>query len=124
MSGKDKQGVFESILENLTDQGTLAGFGAYVFTLHAIQQKQIEDVSAQFVDRTRILEALLQRGDENVREHLLLIIELESALEKEKHKVSIKEGAGTTGPSGFGRGNGAPQQATNSPYFKILRECV
>jgi hypothetical protein len=35
-----KQGVFEAILDNLTDQGTLAGFGAYVFTMHVIQQKQ------------------------------------------------------------------------------------
>ncbi len=84
LSGKDKQGVFESILENLTDQGSLAGFDAYVFTLHAIQQKEIEVVSAQFVDRTRILEALVKKGDENVRDHLLCIIELESALEKEK----------------------------------------
>ncbi len=122
MSGKDKQGVFESILENLTDQGALAGFGAYVFTLHVIQKKQIEVVSAQFVDRTRILEALLQKEDENVRENQLRIIELESTLEKEKRKVNIKEGAGTPGPSGFGRGNGAPQQATNSPYFRILRD--
>ena len=37
LSGKDKQGVFESILDNLTDQGTLAGFGTYVFTMHVIQ---------------------------------------------------------------------------------------
>ena len=121
LSGKDKQGVFEAILDNLTDQGALAGFGAYVFTLHVIQQKQIEVVSAQFVDRTRILEALLQKADENVREHQLRINELESALEKEKRKVNIKEEAGTPGPSGFGRGNGAPQPATNSPYFRILR---
>ncbi len=34
LSGKDKQGVFEAILDNLTDQGALAGFGAYVFTMH------------------------------------------------------------------------------------------
>ena len=34
LSGKDKQGVFESILDNLTDQGALSGFGAYVFTMH------------------------------------------------------------------------------------------
>ncbi len=122
LSGKDKQGVFESILDNLTNQGALAGFGAYVFTLHAIQQKQIEVVSAQFVDRTRILEALLQKADENVREHQLRIINLDSALEKEKRKVNIKEGAGTPGPSGFGSGNGATQQATNSPYFRILRD--
>ena len=122
LSGKDKQGVFEAILDNLTDQGALAGFGAYVFTLHVIQQKQIEVVSAQFVDRTRILEALLQKADENVREHQLRIIELESALEKEKRKVNIKEEAGTPGPSGFGRGHGAPQPATNNLYFRILRD--
>jgi hypothetical protein len=107
LSGKDKQGVFEAILDNLTDKGALTGFGTYVFTLHVIHQKQIEVVSAQFVDRTRILETLLQKTDENVREHQLRIIDLatESTLEKEKHKVNIKEGAGTPGPSGFGCGN-------------------
>ncbi len=80
-SGKDKQGVFEAILDNLTDQGALAGFGAYVFAMHVLEQKQIEGVGEQFVDRTRILETLLQEADENVREHQLRIIELESALE-------------------------------------------
>jgi hypothetical protein len=87
LSGKDKQGAFEAILDNLMDQGALAGFGAYVFTLHVIQQKQIEGVSAQFVG-----------------------------------KVIIEEGAGTPGPTDFGRGNGALQPATNSPYFRILRD--
>ncbi len=67
LSGKDKQGVFEAILDNLTDQGA---------------QKQIEGVGEQFIDRTRILEALLQEADENVREHQLRIIELENALER------------------------------------------
>jgi hypothetical protein len=68
LSGKDKQGIFEAILDNLTDQGALTGFGAYVFTMHVIQQKQIEGVGEQFVDRTRILETLLQKADENVRD--------------------------------------------------------
>jgi hypothetical protein len=124
LSGKDKQGVFEEILDNLTDQGALAGFGAYVFTMQVIQQKQIEGVGEQFVDRTRILEALLQKADENVREHQLRIIELESALEKEMRKVNIKEVAGTPGLSGIRRGSGAPltATATNSPYFRILRQ--
>jgi hypothetical protein len=90
--------------------------------MHVIQQKQIEGVGEQFVDRTRILEALLQKAEENVREHQLRIIELESALDKEKCKVNIKEVAGTPGLSGFGRGSGAPPTATatNSPYFRCL----
>ena len=103
LSGRDNQAIFEAILDGLTDQGALAGFGAYMFAMHVVQQKQIEGVSAQFVDRTRILEALVQKADDNVREHQLRIIELESALEKEKRKVSIKEVAGTSGIFGFGR---------------------
>ena len=66
LSGRDKQAIFEAILDGLTDQGALAGFGVYMFAMHVIQQKQIEGVSDQFVDRTRILEALVQKGDENV----------------------------------------------------------
>ena len=116
LSGKDNQAIFEAILDGLTDQGALAGFGAYMFAMYVTQQKQIEGVRDQFVDRTRILEALVQKGDESLREHQLRIIELESALEKEKRKVSIKEGAGMLGLSGFGRGSGAP---SNSPYFRM-----
>jgi len=108
LSGKDNQAIFEAILDGLTDQGALAGFGAYMFAMYVTQQKQIEGVRDQFLDRTRILEALVQKGDESLREHQLRIIELESALEKEKRKVSIKEGAGMLGLSGFGRGSGAP----------------
>jgi hypothetical protein len=124
LSGRDNQAIFEAILDGLTDQGALAGFGAYMFAMHVVQQKQIEGVSAQFVDRTRILEALVQKADDNVREHQLRIIELESALEKEKRKVSIKEVAGMSGIFGFGRSSGAPSTATatNSPYFRILRQ--
>ena len=124
LSGRDNQAIFEAILDGLTDQGALAGFGAYMFAMHVVQQKKIEGVSAQFVDRTRILEALVQKADDNVREHQLRIIELESALEKEKRKVSIKEVAGTSGILGFGRSSGAPSTATatNSPYFRILRQ--
>jgi hypothetical protein len=48
------------------------------------------------------LEALVQKSDENVREHQLRIIELESALKKENRKVSIKEVAGMSGIFGFG----------------------
>jgi len=116
LSGKDNQAIFEAILDGLTDQGALAGFGAYMFAMYVTQQKQIEGVRDQFLDRTRILEALVQKGDESLREHQLRIIELESALEKEKRKVSIKEGAGMLGLSGFGRGSGAP---SNSPYFRM-----
>jgi hypothetical protein len=87
-----------------------------MFAMYVTQQKQIEGVRDQFLDRTRILEALVQKGDESLREHQLRIIELESALEKEKRKVSIKEGAGMLGLSGFGRGSGAP---SNSPYFRM-----
>jgi hypothetical protein len=79
-----------------------------MFAMYVTQQKQIEGIGEQFVDRTRILEAILQKADENVREHQLRIIELESALDKEKRKVNIKAAAGTPGPSGFGRGSGAP----------------
>ncbi len=66
----------------------------------------------------------MQKADENVREHQLHIIELESALEKEKRKVNIKGVTGTPGLSGFGRGSGASPTATvtNSPYFRILRQ--
>ncbi len=108
LSGRDNQAIFGAILDGLTDQGALAGFGAYMFAMHVIQQKQIEGVRVQFVDRTRILEALVQKADENVREHQLRIIELESTLEKEKRKVSIKEVAGTSGIFGFGHSSGAP----------------
>jgi hypothetical protein len=66
-------------------------------------------ISEQFVDRVRILETLLQKADENVRDHQLRIIELESALEKEKRKVNIKEEAG------------APE-ASKSPYFSLMRQ--
>ncbi len=59
LSGRDNQAIFESILDGLTDQGTLTGFGGYMFAMHVVQQKQIEDVSSQFVDRTRILETLV-----------------------------------------------------------------
>ncbi len=31
LSGNDKQGAFEAMLDNLTDQGALAGVGAFVF---------------------------------------------------------------------------------------------
>ena len=68
LSGRDNQAIVEAILDGLTDQGALAGFGAYVFTMHVIQQKQIKGVGEQFVDRTRILETLLQKADENVRD--------------------------------------------------------
>jgi hypothetical protein len=66
----------------------------------------------------------VQKADDNVREHQLRIIELESALEKEKRKVSIKEVAGMSGIFGLGRSSGAPSTATatNSPYFRILRQ--
>jgi hypothetical protein len=57
----------------------------------------------------RILEALLQKADENVRDHQLHIIEFEIALKKEKHKVNIKEESGASG-------------ATKSPYFRIMRK--
>ncbi len=35
---------FWTMLDGLTDQGELAGFGAYMFAMHVIQQKQIEGV--------------------------------------------------------------------------------
>jgi hypothetical protein len=46
------------------------------------------------MDRVRILETLLQKTDENGRDHQFRIIELESTLEKKKRKVNIKEEAG------------------------------
>jgi hypothetical protein len=68
LSGRDNQAIFEANLDGLTDQGALAGFGACMFAMHVVQQKQIEGSSAQFVDRTRILEALVQNADgRNVR---------------------------------------------------------
>jgi hypothetical protein len=94
-----------------TDQGALVGFGAFVFIAQVTQQRQIaqiEGVSEQFLDRVRILETLLQKTDENVRDHQLRIIELESTLVKEKRKVNIKEEAG------------APE-ASKSPYFILMR---
>jgi hypothetical protein len=86
LSGRDNQAIFEAILDVLTEQGALSGFGAYMFAMHVIQQKKIEDVSVQCVDRTRILEALVQKADENVRDHHLRIIELESGKEKAQGK--------------------------------------
>ena len=112
LSGKDKQGAFEAMLDNLKDQGALAGFGAFVFIAQVTQQRQIaqiEGISEQFVDRVRILETLLQKADENVRDHQFHIIELESALEKEKRKVNIKEAAGASG-------------ASKSLYFSLMRQ--
>ncbi len=73
------------------------------------QIAQIEGISEQFVDRVRILETLLQKADENVRDHHLHIIELESTLEKEKRKVNIKEEAGVSG-------------ASKSLYFSLMRQ--
>ena len=78
LSGEDKQGVFEAILDNLTDQGALAGFGAFVFIAQVTQQKHIahiEGISEPFMDRVRILETLLQKSDDNVRDHQLRIID-------------------------------------------------
>ncbi len=46
------------ILDNLTDQGALAGFGAFVCIAQVTQQRQIaqiEGISEQFVDQVRIL---------------------------------------------------------------------
>ena len=61
------------------------------------------------MDRVRILETLLQKSEDNVRDHQLRIIELENALQKEKRKLNVKEEAG------------APE-ATKSPYFSIMRK--
>ena len=44
LSGEDKQGVFEAILDNLTDQGAFAGFGAFVFIAQVTHQKQIAQI--------------------------------------------------------------------------------
>jgi hypothetical protein len=53
LSGKDKQGAFEAILDNLTDQSPLAGFGAFAFIAQVTQQRQIariEGISGRTVD--------------------------------------------------------------------------
>ena len=44
LSGEDKQGVFEAILENLTDQGALTGFDVFVFIAQVTHQKQIAQI--------------------------------------------------------------------------------
>jgi hypothetical protein len=84
----------------------------------------LEEIIRQFFQAILdgLTDPLVQKADENVREHQLRIIE--RALEKEKRKVSIKEVAGMSGLFGFGRGSGAPSTATatNSPYFRILRQ--
>ena len=41
LSGKDKQGAFEAILDNLTDQGALTGFGVFAQRTHRNQISQI-----------------------------------------------------------------------------------
>jgi hypothetical protein len=61
------------------------------------------------MDRVRILETLLQKTDENGRDHQFRIIELESTLEKKKRKVNIKEEAG------------APEASKHS-YFSLTRQ--
>jgi hypothetical protein len=52
---------------------------------------------------------LLQKADENFRDHQLRIVELEIALEKEKRKVNIKEEAGAT-------------ESSKSPYISSMRQ--
>ena len=78
LSGEDKQGVFEAILDNLTDQGALAGFGAFVFIAQVTQPKHIAHIAGirePFMDRVRILEAFLKKSNDNVRDHQLRIID-------------------------------------------------
>ena len=100
----------------MTDQGTLAGFGTFDFIVQVMQQKhisQIEGISEQFMDRVRILETLLQKSDDNVRDHQLRIIELESTLEKEKRKLNVKEEEGASEATKEGSG-GAEVQAVKT----------
>ena len=57
------------------------------------------------MDRVRILETLLRKSDNNVRDHQLRIIELEIALEKEKRKLNVKEEAGVAEATKKGSGS-------------------
>ncbi len=40
LSGRDNQAIFEAILDGLTDQGALAGFGVYMLGIHVISRSK------------------------------------------------------------------------------------
>jgi hypothetical protein len=44
LSGEDKQGAFKAILDNLTDQGALTGFGVFVFIAQRTHRNQISQI--------------------------------------------------------------------------------
>jgi hypothetical protein len=69
----------------------------------------MENISARITDRIRTLETLLIKSNDEVSEHQLRIIELESTFAKKKSRSTIKEGGGSP-------------ESGMSPYFKKLRK--
>jgi hypothetical protein len=65
LSGKDKKGAFETILDNLTDQDTLVGFGVFVFIAQVTQQRQITQIEG--ILKKKSTRSILRRKQEDQR---------------------------------------------------------